>query len=139
MHRRAGLILLTVVAVVFVGAMWGRGALADRSSWTDRYQPTRLEWLALRLQASYGSDCGNTSPRDSCIAIQYAPRPPDEILVLAAVFGPVQLSMWTDDIDTAKKLIASESKGLGMSRLPRITVMRREADKGGDFQPIRGE
>jgi len=88
------------------------------------------------LQASYGTQCYRTSPSDFCISVVYQPRLPDEILILADVQGPVPLSMWTDDIDTARKVIAEESRALGMNGLPRITVMRREGDKGKSYQPV---
>jgi hypothetical protein len=68
------------VAFVLTGVAVGillPARAATPANWSTAYQPTRLEWLALRLQADFGASTAServfvgfrASPRDSTLSI----------------------------------------------------------------------
>src|SRR5215472_18374468 len=62
------------------------------------YTPTRLEWLAVDLEASYHQDFS----RDTPYSLHYLPKPPNTVLIYVHYTNETSTSALETAIDAAK-------------------------------------
>jgi len=107
------------IAFLIAGAVWGVA-----NPWMQPYRASKLEWLALEMQAQNGTECVLVSKADFCIAMHYGMRPPDTILILAETRGPVPIDLWDEEAKTAQKLVTIAASGFQLPP-PKIEILRK--------------
>ena len=89
------------------------------------YTPTRLEWLAVDLEASYHQDFS----RDSDISLHYLPKPPNTVLVILHYTSQTSPETVDRAINTAKELVTADASSHGWSSWVNIEIQRKLVKK----------
>src|SRR5262249_61848142 len=75
------------------------------------YTPTRLEWLAVDLEASYHQDFG----RDSTYSLHYLPKPPNTVLIYVHYTSETPAGTLKIAMDAAKQQVNQDASSHGWS------------------------
>lgn len=89
------------------------------------YTPTRLEWLALDLEASYHEDFGG----DSVYSLHYLPKPPNTVLIFVHYKSEAATETVNRAIDSAKDVINHDASSHGWQSWVKIEVQRKLIQK----------
>lgn len=89
------------------------------------YAPTRLEWLALDLEASYHQDFS----RDSDYSLHYISKPPNTVVIYVHYVSEASAGTVDNAIDTAKQLVDQDASTHGWSSWVKVQVQRRLVKK----------
>src|SRR6185437_16374862 len=109
MSRKAQMILVGLAMGGLV--LFGSHRLWSASSpWAAQYAPTKLDWLALTLQASDASECTRESSSDYCIGRAYRAHSPGHIWIFLTTRGSIPLSAWDSELHTAEKFVRTEAQ-----------------------------
>ena len=84
------------------------------------YTPTRIEWLALDLEASYHQDFGH----DSGVSLHYLAKPPNTVLVFIHYTSEASAEAVDNAIETAKQLVKQDGASHNWSWV-KIEVQRK--------------
>jgi hypothetical protein len=84
------------------------------------YTPTRVEWLALNLQANYKTDW---SP-DSDYSVNFIPDFPDTIAIAVGYTDKASAALVDQAVEGAKALVGKEANNFGWSKWVKIKVDR---------------
>src|SRR6516164_4915680 len=112
--------LFTVCTIAILGLAMQPAAPPTQPGMTP-YTPTRLEWLALDLEASYHQDFG----RDSDYSLHYLPKPPNTILVFVHYKSETSAEAVDKAIDTAKQLVNQDASAHRWSSWVKVEVQRK--------------
>ena len=85
------------------------------------YTPTRLEWLAVDLEASYHQDFG----RDSNYSLHYLPKAPNTVLIYVHYTSETSAGALDTVIDAAKQQVTQDASSHGWSSWVKIEVQRK--------------
>jgi len=85
------------------------------------YTPTRLEWLAVDLEASYHQDFG----RDSNYSLHYLPKPPNTVLIYVHYTNETGAGALDTAIEAAKQQVNQDASSHGWSSWMKIEVQRK--------------
>lgn len=88
------------------------------------YTPTRIEWLALDLEASYHQDFG----RNGGISLHYLAKPPNTVLVFIHYTSEASAETVDNAIETAKQLVKQDAASHNWSWV-KIEVQRKRIEK----------
>jgi hypothetical protein len=113
-RRRLATIILALAMIAGGLALISRGqGQSDRSNLEHQglipYSPSRIEWLALRLQAYYG----NTQFGDRMHKIVYMRSGPETITIVVQYTIGVNREIMNKDVETARELVDIEAKAQG--------------------------
>ena len=84
------------------------------------YTPSRLEWLALELEASYRQDFSRDSDQD----VHYLAKPPNTILIFVHYRSEASAGTVDTAINTAKQLVNQGVSIHGWSSWVKVEVQR---------------
>ena len=85
------------------------------------YTPTRLEWLALDLEASYHEDFGP----DSNYSLHYLPKPPNTVLIFVHYKSETSAETVNHAIDAAKEVVNQDASSHGWRSWVKVEVQRK--------------
>jgi len=85
------------------------------------YTPTRLEWLAVDLEASYHQDFSHDSP----LSLHYLPKPPNTVLIYVHYTSETSPAALEGAIDAAKGQVNQDASSHGWSSWVKIEVQRK--------------
>ena len=85
------------------------------------YTPTRLEWLAVDLEASYHQDFSH----DSDFSLHHLPKPPNTVLVILHYTSQTSPETVDRAINTAKQLVNANASSHGWSSWVNIEIQRK--------------
>jgi hypothetical protein len=85
------------------------------------YTPTRLEWLAVDLEASYHQDFS----RDSNYSLHYLPKAPNTVLIYVHYTSETAATTLDSAIDAAKGQVSQDASSHGWSSWVKIEVQRK--------------
>ena len=99
------------------------------------YTPTRLEWLALDLEASYHQDFG----RDSNYSLHYLPKPPNTVLIFVDYKSEASTEAVNHAIDSAKEVVSQDASSHGWRSWVKVEVQRKliQKEKRKGKSPLR--
>lgn len=89
------------------------------------YTPTRIEWLAMDLEASYHQDLGS----DSNYSLHYLPKFPNTILIFVHYRSEASAGTVDKVIDTARQLVNQNASSHGWSSWVKVEVNRKLVKK----------
>ncbi len=89
------------------------------------YTPTRIEWLALELEASYREDIGS----DNDYSVHYLAKPPNTVIIFVHYTGKTSAAIVDRGIDTAKQLVKQDASSHGWSSWVKVEVSRKLVEK----------
>ena len=120
---RSIVVICSVVAgfVVASAALHSHAAPGLTEAGMIPYTPSRVEWLALDLEASYHQDFG----RDSDYSLHYLPKPPNTILVFVHYKSETSAEAVDKAIDTAKQLVNQDASAHRWSSWVKVEVQRK--------------
>ena len=120
---RSIVVICSVVAgfVVASAALHSHAAPGLTEAGMIPYTPSRVEWLALDLEASYHQDFG----RDSDYSLHYLPKPPNTILVFVHYKSETSVETVDKAIDTAKQLVNQDASAHRWSSWVKVEVRRK--------------
>lgn len=122
-------IVVTCAAVAgFVAALatlHSRAAPVPTEPGMTLYTPTRLEWLALDLEASYHQDFA----RDNDYSLHYIAKPPNTVLLFVHYTSEASAETVDNAIDTAKQLVKQDAISHGWSSWVKAEVSRKLVKK----------
>jgi hypothetical protein len=112
--------------ILVVGAGFLLAAFAARSNPPAQpgmvpYTPTRLEWLAVDLEASYHQDFS----RDSPYSLHYLPKAPNTVLIFVHYTSETPPGTLEKVIDTAKQQVNQDASSHGWSSWAKVEVQRK--------------
>lgn len=88
------------------------------------YTPTRIEWLAMELEASYREDIGSDN-----YSVHYLAKPPNTVLIFVRYTGKTSAAIVDRGIDTAKQLVKQDASSHGWSPWVKVEVNRKLVEK----------
>lgn len=89
------------------------------------YTPTRLEWLALDLEASYHEDFD----RNSDYSLHYLPKPPNTVLIFVHYNNEASAETVNHAIDAAKDVVNQDASSHGWRSWVKVEVQRKLIQK----------
>src|SRR5215467_7333194 len=89
------------------------------------YTPTRLEWLALDLEASYHEDIG----QNSVYSLHYLPKPPNTVLIFVHYKSEASADAVNHAIDAAKEVAYQDASSHGWRSWVKVEVQRKLIQK----------
>lgn len=89
------------------------------------YTPTRVEWLALELEASYRQDFSN----DSDYSVHYLAKPPNTILIFVHYRNETSAAKVDSGIDAAKQIVRQTASAHNWSSWVKVEVSRKLVKK----------
>ena len=103
----------------------GRAQLGRAQPGMTPYTPTRLEWLALDLEASYHEDIG----RNSDYSLHYLPKPPNTVLIFVHYKSEASAETVNHAIDAAKEVVYQDASSHGWRSWVKVEVQRKLIQK----------
>ena len=85
------------------------------------YTPTRLEWLALDLEASYHEDFACNSG----YSLHYLPKPPNTVLIFVHYKSETSAETVNHAIDAAKEVVNQDASSHGWRSWVKVEVQRK--------------
>jgi len=116
--------LFTVCSIGILGFAMHPAAPPTQPGMTP-YTPTRLEWLALDLEASYHEDFG----RNSDISLHYLPKPPNTVLIFVHYKSEASAEIVNHAIDAAKEVVNQDASSHGWRSWVKVEVQRKLIQK----------
>ena len=89
------------------------------------YTPTRLEWLAIDLEASYHEDFALNSE----YSLHYLPKPPNTVLIFVHYKSEAAAEAVNHAIDAAKDVVNHDASSHGWQSWVKIEVQRKLIQK----------
>lgn len=89
------------------------------------YTPTRLEWLALDLEASYHEDFA----RDTAYSLHYLPKAPNTVLIFVHYKSETPAETVNRAIDSAKEVVYQDASSHGWRSWVKVEVQRKLIQK----------
>src|SRR5215467_15127971 len=121
--------LFTVCSIAIVGLAMHPAAppaqLGRAQPGMTPYTPTRLEWLALDLEASYHEDFGPNSN----YSLHYLPKPPNTVLIFVHYKSEASAETVNHAIDSAKEVVYQDAASHGWRSWVKIEVQRKLIQK----------
>ena len=116
--------LFTVCSIAILGLAMHSGAPPTQPGMVP-YTPTRLEWLAVDLEASYHEDFG----RDSVYSLHYLPKPPNTVLIFVHYKNETPAETVNRAIDSAKEVVNQDASSHGWQSWVKVEVQRKLIQK----------
>ena len=116
--------LFTACSIAILGLAMQPAAPPTQPGMTP-YTPTRLEWLALDLEASYHEDFG----RNSDISLHYLPKPPNTVLIFVHYKSETSAETVNHAIDAAKEVVNQDASSHGWRSWVKVEVQRKLIQK----------
>jgi hypothetical protein len=116
--------LFTVCAIAILGHVMQPAAPPTQPGMTP-YTPTRLEWLALDLEASYHEDFALNSD----YSLHYLPKPPNTVLIFVHYKSEASAQTVNHAIDAAKEVVNQDASSHGWRSWVKIEVQRKLIQK----------
>jgi hypothetical protein len=116
--------LFTVCTIAILGLAMQPAAPPTQPGMTP-YTPTRLEWLALDLEASYHEDFG----RNSDYSLHYLPKPPNTVLIFVHYKNEASAETVNHAIDAAKEVVNQDAASHGWRSWVNVEVQRKLIQK----------
>lgn len=120
MRTRPMIGLFTVCSITILGLSTHPAAPPAQPGMVP-YTPTRLEWLALDLEASYHEDFS----RDNNYSLHYLPKPPNTVLIFVHYKAEVSTETVNHAIDAAKEVVNEDASSHGWRSWVKVEVQRR--------------
>ena len=106
--RRIAVVIGVALAPLVVGILLPAQA-ANPPNWSTAYQPTRLEWLALNLQADFGAS--TVSDR---VLVSFRPTPRGDALSIACIGDAhTPMSAHVKEVDRALRRVRTRGCEMG--------------------------
>jgi len=119
-----GIVVICLVVAGFVAAfvtLHSHAAPPPIEPGMRPYTPSRLEWLALELEASYRQDFS----RDSDYDVHYLAKPPNTILIFVHYRSEAAAGTADYATNTAKQLVTQDASAHGWSSWVKVEVQRK--------------
>lgn len=116
--------LFTVCTIAILGLAMQPAAPPTQPGMTS-YTPTRLEWLALDLEASYHEDFGP----DNNYSLHYLPKPPNTVLIFVHYKNETSAENVNHAIDSAKEVVYQDASSHGWRSWVKVEVQRKLIQK----------
>jgi hypothetical protein len=114
--------MIVATVVVTFAAMYSTGAPRPTEPGMIAYTPTRVEWLALQLEADYRDENFENVGQYS---IGFAPKFPNTIMILVNYTGAASAANVDTAIDVARILVKKEASNYGWSDWVKVEVQRK--------------
>lgn len=123
--RNSLLMSLFIVCAIAILGHAMRSAAPPVQPGMAPYTPTRLEWLALDLEASYHEDFA----RDSNYSLHYLPKPPNTVLIFVHYKSDTSAESVNHAIDSAKEVVYQDAASHGWRSWVKVEVQRKLIQK----------
>src|SRR5215469_18536946 len=117
MRKSLVISLFTVCSIAILKLAMQSAAPPTQPGMTP-YTPTRLEWLALDLEASYHEDIA----RNSVYSLHYLPKPPNTVLIFVHYKSEASAETVNHAIDSAKDVVYQDASSHGWRSWVKIEV-----------------
>ena len=123
--RKSLMIGLFTVCSIVILKLAMQSAVPPTQPGMTPYTPTRLEWLALDLEASYHEDIG----RNSDYSLHYLPKPPNTVLIFIHYKSEASADAVNHAIDAAKEVVYQDASSHGWRSWVKVEVQRKLIQK----------
>jgi len=116
-------LVIVVVAVGAFATLYSKGATGPTEPGMIAYTPTRLEWLALQLQANYRDENFDNAGQ---YGVGFIPKSPNTIVIFVTYTEAASAANVDTAVLVAQTALKRESSRFGWSDWVKVEVQRKQ-------------